>query len=57
MSSVQVVPILGGIENPAIEAHAMYLIWRTATLTHGDAFPPCARTFESRGLPCYDCRC
>ena len=37
-TSTQVVQILGGVGNPAVEAHATHLTRRMATLTHGDAF-------------------
>ena len=36
--STQVVQILGGVGNPAAEAHAAHLTRRIATLTHGEAF-------------------
>jgi DNA-binding transcriptional regulator LsrR (DeoR family) len=37
-SSTQVIQILGGVGNPAAEAHAAHLTRRMATLTRGDAF-------------------
>ncbi len=37
-TSAQVVQILGGVGNPAAEAHAAHLTRRMATLTRGDAF-------------------
>jgi DNA-binding transcriptional regulator LsrR (DeoR family) len=36
--SAQVIQILGGVGNPAAEAHAAHLTRRMATLTRGDAF-------------------
>jgi DNA-binding transcriptional regulator LsrR (DeoR family) len=37
-SRAQVIQILGGVGNPAAEAHAAHLTRRMATLTRGDAF-------------------
>jgi DNA-binding transcriptional regulator LsrR (DeoR family) len=37
-SSAEVVQILGGVGNPAAEAHAAHLTRRLSTLTRGDAF-------------------
>lgn len=36
--STQVVQILGGVGNPAVERHAIHLIRRMAVLVHGEAF-------------------